>query len=352
MSAFEHLLDLFGGELRDGRTQVDVLCPVHEDDTPSLSLGVRRIGDPGAVVKCQAGCPTNHVMEARGLPMAALFDSYWERRNGNAAQPFVYVCTDEAGVPLFEVGRFPGKKFLQRRPGQADWRGGIRGVRRVLFRLPEVAAAVKAGRVIYVVEGEKDVLGLAEAGEVATCNPAGAGKWRSEYAESLRGARVVVVADKDAPGRKHAQEVAASLKGTAASVTIVEAAEGKDAFEHLFAGHDVREFVPVVTESVAEPVPSVPAVETPGTDVLLATIWRFVARFVVLPGGGGVPGNRVVRAPHLGVRGGARHSVHRRGVPGEAVRQDAPPGSAGARVPGRREDRFDQCRRPVSDDRR
>jgi hypothetical protein len=37
----------------------------------------------------------------------------------------------------------------------------------------------------------------------------GAGKWRDEYAQMLRGAgRVVVVADDDAPGREHAAQVA------------------------------------------------------------------------------------------------------------------------------------------------
>ena len=36
-------------------------------------------------------------------------------------------------------------------------------------------------------------------------------KWREEYAEPLRGKRVVIIADADEPGRKHAQQIAASV---------------------------------------------------------------------------------------------------------------------------------------------
>jgi hypothetical protein len=280
-TAFEEILRRAGVE-PNGTRQVDVPCPAHEDSTPSLSVGVRNIGDPGAVVSCQADCPASAVMAAFDLPMAALFDSWWNRRNGNGGGPqVIYTYTDEDGEPLFEVGRFAGKKFLQRRPGRTDWKGGVKGVRRVLYRLPEVIAAAQAGRVVYVVEGEKDVEALALAGEVATTSPAGAGKWRPEYAESLRGARVVVVADKDAAGRKHAQEVAASLHGIAATVSVVEALEGKDAFDHLLAGHDIGKFVKVESDAAAV---STPKVEAPPTDALLAAIWQFVARFVILPG--------------------------------------------------------------------
>ena len=52
---------------------------------------------------------------------------------------------------------------------------------RVLYRLPDVAAAVRQGRVVFVVEGEKDADALARLGLAATTNVGGAGKWRAEY---------------------------------------------------------------------------------------------------------------------------------------------------------------------------
>ena len=100
---------------------------------------------------------------------------------------------------------------------------------------------------MYVVEGERDVLALERAGVTATCNPMGAGKWRDTYAESLVGADVVVVADQDEPGRRHARQVAASLEGKASSVRIVEAAVGKDAADHLAAGKTIDGFIECAT---------------------------------------------------------------------------------------------------------
>jgi hypothetical protein len=118
-------------------------------------------------------------------------------------------------------------------------------VRRVLYRLPAVLEAARAGGTVYVAEGEKDVHALERAGAVATCNPAGAGKWRPEYADALAGAHVVVVADADEPGRKHARQVAASLEGKATSVAVVAPGKGKDAADHLAAGRGLEDFEPL-----------------------------------------------------------------------------------------------------------
>ena len=69
------------------------------------------------------------------------------------------VVTDADGVLLFQVCRFDPKDFRQRRPdpdhpGQWIWK--MSGVERVLYRLPEVLKAVSEGRVVFIVEGEKD----------------------------------------------------------------------------------------------------------------------------------------------------------------------------------------------------
>ena len=110
------------------------------------------------------------------------------------------------------------------------------------YRLPQLIEAVGAGRTIYVAEGEKDVQALVAAGMAATCNPGGAGKWRPEYSQHFAGAEVVVVADADEPGRKHAQDVARQLTAVAGSVSVVEPAAGKDAADHLAAGLGVADF--------------------------------------------------------------------------------------------------------------
>jgi hypothetical protein len=126
-----------------------------------------------------------------------------------------YDYHDEGGRLLFQTARLFPKDFRQRRPdGNGGWIWNLGGVRRVLYRLPELLAAIKKApdEIVFVVEGEKDVDRLRELGAVATCNPMGASKWREEYTESFRGAETVcVIADKDQPGRAHAEHVAASL---------------------------------------------------------------------------------------------------------------------------------------------
>lgn len=161
-----------------------------------------------------------------------------------------YDYTDEESALLFQVVRFEtedgSKDFRQRRPdGNGGWTWGLGDARRVLYRLPKVVAAASNGDRIVVVEGEKDVETLEERGYTATCNPMGSGKWIPEYAEPLREARVVIVADRDEPGHRHAAQVAASLKGIAASVHIFECPDHKDISDHLGAGRQLRELVPI-----------------------------------------------------------------------------------------------------------
>jgi hypothetical protein len=130
-----------------------------------------------------------------------------------------YDYVDEEGNLRFQVTRHSPKDFRQRRPdGAGGWIQNLNGIQPVLYRLPRLLKA----ETVFLVEGEKDVHALEGWGLTATCNPMGAGKWRAEYAHSLAGKRVIVLADNDEPGRKHALDVCASLHGKARSVRLVE----------------------------------------------------------------------------------------------------------------------------------
>jgi hypothetical protein len=130
-----------------------------------------------------------------------------------------YDYQDEAGTILFQVWRYParadGKKdFKQARPGPDGWALGIEGVRRVPYRLPGLLAADPTQWVL-IPEGEKDVDRLTELGFVATTNPMGAGNWRSEYSEHLRGRRVCLLLDNDPDGETHSAKTGGELAGIA-----------------------------------------------------------------------------------------------------------------------------------------
>jgi putative DNA primase/helicase len=139
-----------------------------------------------------------------------------------------YDYTDEHGVLLFQVLRWgPKKAFSQRSPdGPGIWRKSTRGVRLVPYHLPELIAAraVANGHPprVFIVEGEKDCDRLRQWGLTATTNVGGPGKWRRDYNRYFAGLDVVVIADNDAPGRKHARGVANGLLPIAASVRIIE----------------------------------------------------------------------------------------------------------------------------------
>ena len=214
-------------------------CPAHDDRNPSLSVAEGTNGQ--ALVTCHAACDLDVVRAALGLEMGDLFPANGHRPDRRDEIVAAYDYVDEQGSLHFQVVRFSPKGFRQRRPdGQGGWVWKLGDTRRVLYRLPQVLAAAAAGERVFVTEGEKDADALVRGGAVATTNPGGAGKWRPEYAEALRGAQVIVVADRDEVGYSHAEEVAASVRAVA-DVVVVEPVVGKDVADHLAAGCTVDE---------------------------------------------------------------------------------------------------------------
>lgn len=158
--------------------------------------------------------------------------------NGKPESPASHVVaeyryTDEQGEILYVVERLDPKGFRQKRPdGRGGWIWNLNGTRRVLYNLPEVLAAQD----VFVVEGEKDCGTARSLGLIATCNSGGAGKWREEYCGTLRGKRVYVIADADGPGRKHADQIAASLLTRVESLRVAELPGAKDLTEWVRDG--------------------------------------------------------------------------------------------------------------------
>jgi hypothetical protein len=140
----------------------------------------------------------------------------------NIVATYDYINAD--GKLLYQVVRLDPKDFRFRRPdskGKDGWTWNLKGIKRVLYGLPEVLKAVAEERLVLVVEGEKDSDKLCRLGFTATTNPGGAGKWREAYSELMRGAIVVILPDNDDPGQNHARQVALSLQAEARSIKIV-----------------------------------------------------------------------------------------------------------------------------------
>ncbi|MBC2601770.1 toprim domain-containing protein [Puniceicoccus vermicola] len=128
-----------------------------------------------------------------------------------------YHYKDEHGSDLHFVARLEHpereKEFVQGTP--KGW--GLRGVKPVLYRLPEW----KDENSVCIVEGEKDADTLAKLKIAATTNCGGAEKWNDSFADLFQGKFVVILRDNDESGEKHALRVARSIYGKAKEVRIL-----------------------------------------------------------------------------------------------------------------------------------
>jgi 5S rRNA maturation endonuclease (ribonuclease M5) len=225
-------------------------CPAHDDAEPSLSVDPGRNG--GVVMKCHAGCDWRDILNAVGLTPADI---------RTEVERYPYRSAD--GRVLNKKIRFTPKQFI--------YEHSLNGSHLPLYNLPEVMAAIREGKRIWLVEGEKDANRLTMMGEVATANPNGAAEWHPEYTEALIGADVIIVADRDEPGYRHAQQVRKELELLSKSVRVVQsrtAGKGDDISDHLAAGHKLEELIPVTTP---------PAASVPYVPVNWDAAWKIVA---------------------------------------------------------------------------
>lgn len=201
-------------------------CPAHSDRRASLS--VSEGADGKLLVKCFAGCETERVVQALGLTMKDLFAD----TGGPDTEPRIvktYDYRDETGTLLYQVVRRDPKDFRPRRPdSHGGWVWNLDGTRRIPYRLHDLVKAKP--KAVYICEGEKDADRLWSLGLPATCNPGGAGKWKADYTDCLvkllGPVKVVILADNDDPGQKHAVQVARSWWGKAEAVKLLLALPG------------------------------------------------------------------------------------------------------------------------------
>lgn len=226
-------------------------CPgprhANGDRDPSLSV---KQGAQGAVLKCHTGCSYEEVIEALRLSPRDLFDE----PNGPRDPVARYIYRDEQGQIQFAKFRYQNKKFATFHPEEGDWVQRIGDAKRVLYRLPQLLQGIADGKVVWVTEGEKDADRLALQGEIATCNFDGAGsRWHPEYTEWFKGAeRVIIVADRDDSGVKHAKKIQEALKAIVPNVKIVQSktdGAGDDISDHLDAGFDLDELIPLEAQT-------------------------------------------------------------------------------------------------------
>jgi putative DNA primase/helicase len=181
-----------------------------------------------------------------------------------------YDYPDADGTLLFQKVRNPpgsAARFYCRQPdGNGRWINNLKGIdHKPLYRWPEIRKAMEQGREIALVEGEKDADALWALDIPATCNFDGAPdvsknpkarKWKAEYSEQLRGARLIVFNDNDSQGYAHADHICRDSHNIAARIRRLDLAlhwpdmpKGADVSDWLALGHTREELDALIAQA-------------------------------------------------------------------------------------------------------
>lgn len=276
--------------IKDG--DVLLMCPLSGEKAPSWHLTLKADGKIiGHCFSCQRRTPDH--AEALGIPMAAFIPEPPDgservfvsrrpmpRREPRPSKPPEPECLGryvEHGYPMIGKPDRPsvGETWFIREwsPGcPVAWkvrRTCVRcGERTFVWRQPDDPGRTKSGKPvgaiplsglwdlyqaldrrelvqIYITEGDSDADAVRQAGQLA-CTAGGTTDWKPVHYDQLDGiAFATICADKDEPGRAHADEVKAQLKARGIRSRIVEPVVGKDVRDHLNAGHRLDELVAV-----------------------------------------------------------------------------------------------------------
>jgi AAA domain len=267
---FVEALEAHGCQPTRSGSETRAYCPVHEADgrRHTKSLTVREGHRVPVVVHCHAGCRWTALLNALGLKPPAQA----------AVLPTVYSYRDADGSEVRQKLRYerPGqpKDFVIRHQDAGRWVYKAGPGPAVLYRLPEVKAAMARRETVYGCEGEKDVDRVTGLDLTATTNIEGAAKpdqtpkWRPEYTAQLAGAAgVVLLPHNDPPGRAHMAHVAQQLIGRVQELVVVDL--GKlfpelpykgDISDWLNAGHTREELLELVGKAspLRQPEPPTP----------------------------------------------------------------------------------------------
>lgn len=242
------------GNARRANGQWLASCPVpshgkgNGDKNPSLSISINDDGKP--LFHCHGGCTQEDVfntikdmqllpeMEDRPDPLASIkplpqvqFDHEWEYQDENKTTVFV--------KQRLRIGE-SGKTYRLYKVDADGRRHTTLGDARIVpYNLPELLDAKSAGRIIYLVEGEKAADALATLKVTATTAHTGAGSWPEAITEYFAGANVVILPDNDLPGWRYAQKAVDAILPIAKNVKVVDLGlqgQGDDAHEFI---HDM-----------------------------------------------------------------------------------------------------------------
>lgn len=261
---FDEILTYFQIQKRY-ENRVQARCPCHDDRQASLTITK---GRKSALVHCHAGCSFEDIIQKVGLkkkdlyfeerPPGSSWRAYVESREDRQIEAVYDYVDYQTGNYLYTKLRLAGKKMLYGILKDGRFRYGLDGHSRKELKgiyapngLEGLNKAIAESRQIFIPEGEKDANTLATRGYTAM-TAGGVNDWQPEFAEPLRGAEVVILADNDTPGKQLASRVLADLQGIAKSVRIViptpDIPKG-DVSDYFETGHSNEDFDQLIKSS-------------------------------------------------------------------------------------------------------
>ena len=267
LSPVEKVLDRLE-DYKEHRGEFRARCPAHNGNSDN-SLSIKEGDDGRALLICRADCALKDIVGALDLDVVDLFAH--NGRPGPKAKKATrkiknekkILATDELPDGTYWEFTSPAGEVLYiqrhkheyyRKVGEDRWvtyEGVLDDIAQVLYRLPELIDGVRFGKIVYHLEGPKDVETARDRLGVVATTSGSTSSWRSEFRAHYTGADVVVVPDNDTPGRKYAETVAQDILQVAKSVKVVhlpDLPDGGDLTDWLDAGHTSEEFFAVVEE--------------------------------------------------------------------------------------------------------
>ena len=297
--------DRLGLQRRKGGRNADffISCPVHQEKTPSMHVSWHQGATGGMVLLTCFGCDANgaELAEALGLRLVDLFDVPLRERDRSISAPrrsserrqsgqrrghlgrlpallpvpparpepehqwqevtrypytdaqgvvVQYVVREECAAPECVGGDGRHKRFTQlfvTRPDRVV-RRRPEGFFPVLYRAPEVIAAIRAGETVWLMEGEKDADRAAALGLAATTNAQGATSFPDDLVPALAGADLVVMLDRDEAGFARAVDLHDRLSPVVKRLRLLlprSLEEKSDFSDHLDSGATIEDLVEV-----------------------------------------------------------------------------------------------------------
>lgn len=245
------------------------ICPAHNDKQASLTITK---GKKCTLFYCHAGCTREDVLSAVGLdikdtfydtkPQCTNWRAYIESREKRKIQAVYNYISCNGGYAFTKI-RLEGKKLLYGVLQNDRFTYGLprntprKSIKAIYGSVKAINKAIKENRLIFIPEGEKDVDTLTKQGFTAFTYGS-VNDWQADFAEMVKGADVVILADNDEPGINVANTILQDIKVVVKSAKIIVPMPDipkADITDYFQAGHSKQEFeqmINTVTENRRE----------------------------------------------------------------------------------------------------